>query len=196
MNTQTQNPETPRATMHEVVMKKDELISVLLENKAKHDVILAAAIEGYWDTAQKTVENKKSQFDTFFGEYQEDVQKEFARTFDKIAKKQALPSSISLRSTNIDYHLGLSYPQDHGADYERAIRMMKSSVFDEVKLSVDEFSQYVLNDWSWKSQFVASNSFYVDATRSKYSSSTGLFIANNANAFARINIMASGCAAF
>ena len=155
------------ATMGEVVMKKEELLNRLNENKAKHDVILAVAIEGYWDTAQTRLDERKKKLYEQIDRFKEDAEREFTRVANKIATKEELPPTLALRAISIDSNLGLVYPQDHGKDYERAIKMMELSVFDEVRLSVEEYDCYVLNNWEWKQQFLATNAFYVDTMRSK-----------------------------
>lgn len=50
--------------------------------------------------------------------------------------------------------VSLTEPGDHTKDYDRIIRMLEMSVKDEVHVSEHEFSQYVLDDWGWKAQFV------------------------------------------
>ena len=163
-----QEPHEPaRASMNEVVMNKQALLEALIGNKAKHDVILATAISGYWDTAQSHIEKKKKVFATQLAEFEEDVDKEFSRVVNKIAQKEELPSRLSIRSLGVDSSLDLVYPQDHSKDYDRAIRMMESSVFDEVCLTVNEFDAYVMNDWEWKKNFISMNTSYVNAIRSK-----------------------------
>lgn len=164
---QSTTEQPTMASMNEVVMKKSELIDHLVANKAKHDVILAAAIAGYWETAQTRTEKRKAKFDAQLEEYRADVEREFQKVFSKIASKEELPSHISIRAINVDASLGLVYPEDHSQDYERAIRMMQASVFDQVRLTPQEFDAYVLNNWEWKKQFIASNTFYVNTVSNK-----------------------------
>lgn len=56
--------------------------------------------------------------------------------------------------------LSLTEPQDQTRDYDRAIRMMEMSQDDIIELDESDFAQYVLDDWSWKRQFLFSNSAY------------------------------------
>lgn len=56
--------------------------------------------------------------------------------------------------------LALVEPQDQTRDYDRAIRMMEMSQDEVVELEEHDFAQYVLDDWSWKRQFLLSNSNY------------------------------------
>lgn len=154
-------------------MKKEELLKHLVENKAKHDVILAAAIAGYWDTAASQLEAKKKQLYEQVETYKSDVEREISRVAAKVAAKETLPNSLSICQVGIDTGLGLVYPQDHSKDYDRAIRMMQSSVFEQVQLSVDEYDAYVLNNWEWKANFLAVNTSYVDTMRRKSTGLTG-----------------------
>lgn len=144
-------------------MKKTELLTYLIENKAKHDVILATAIAGYWEIASAKVDNKRKQLTESVTDWQTKVNAELDKVQGKISKKESLPIGINLTILNISSDLGLVYPQDHTKEYERAFRMMKSSVYDEVKLTVDEYDAYVLNNWEWKTNFNASNLHYVNA---------------------------------
>lgn len=165
MNTETQVPKF--ASMSEVVMKKEELLQHLITNKAKHDVVLATAIAGYWDTAKEKITQKQKRVTEELNEWKEDADRGFARFYQKIEAKEELPSHVSIKHFAIDTSLGLIYPQDHSKDYDRAIRMMQASIYEEVQLSVDEFDSYVLNNWEWKQNFLVSNAYYVNARRSK-----------------------------
>lgn len=51
-------------------------------------------------------------------------------------------------------------PIDQSRDYERVIRMLEMCVNEEVTISEGEFSQYVMDDWSWKHQFVTTAQSY------------------------------------
>lgn len=160
--------------MNEVVMKKSELLKKLVENKAKHDVILATAIEGYWDMAKEKLEARRVQFIKQICEYQEDMSREVDKVFAAIESKQTLPQRLDIKAFLLNTDLGLVYPQDHSRDYERAIRAMEASIYEEVRLSMDEFDAYVLNNWEWKNNFLALNSTYVDNLRTKYKRVSGM----------------------
>lgn len=62
---------------------------------------------------------------------------------------------------HFDQHLGMIEPQDRTDDYDRIISMLEMTVADEIELTQDEYAAYVMDDWSWKRQWVASNSAYV-----------------------------------
>lgn len=171
----SQNVEPPKASVHEVVMKKEELLNALLENKAKHDEVYAAAVAGYWDTAKEVLEKKRKELTEAVGNYTQDVQTQISRLETKVVEKEVLPNYLSVKALQFVVRLDLNYPEDHTKDYERAIRMMQASIYDNVKLSAEDFSRYVLNDWEWRESFVTSNAGYVSRSQ------TGMFYAVSGN---------------
>jgi len=60
----------------------------------------------------------------------------------------------------INLYFGLTEPVDQTKDYERAIGMLQMSLDEVVELSERDYQCYVLDDWSWKNQFLASNALY------------------------------------
>jgi len=56
--------------------------------------------------------------------------------------------------------VSLPTPEDHTKDYERVIRMLEMSTADEIQISEQQFSQYVLNEWGWIQKFTTTNSLY------------------------------------
>lgn len=157
------------ASMHEVVMKKSELIEKLIKNKAKHDIVLETAIAGYWEMAAEKLELKRSELLKNMNEFSEAVHRNIDKLKKTVEAKEPLLGVIidSQLRLGVNLNLDLVYPQDHSNDYERAIRMMGSSIYDEVKLSADEYDAYVLNNWEWKKNFIAQNTGYVNAMRLK-----------------------------
>jgi hypothetical protein len=60
--------------------------------------------------------------------------------------------------------VNLIEPMDQTRDYDRAITMLDMTTADDIELTPEQFQCYVMDDWSWKHQFSASNSNY---TRTK-----------------------------
>ncbi len=54
----------------------------------------------------------------------------------------------------------LPQPSDHTDDYEEIIQVVMWSIGDEITLSRMEFRQFVLDEWGWKHDFLATNSMY------------------------------------
>jgi predicted nucleic acid-binding OB-fold protein len=51
-------------------------------------------------------------------------------------------------------------PISYEDSYKRAIRMLELSIEDVIEVEEDVFNQLVLDEWSWKSQFVGSTTSY------------------------------------
>lgn len=62
--------------------------------------------------------------------------------------------------------LTLVEPSDQTRDYDRAIRMLEMAQDEVVELEEHDFMQYVMDDWSWKKQFLHSNFAYSATARS------------------------------
>ena len=60
----------------------------------------------------------------------------------------------------IEQYLNLPEPVDRTRDYDRVISMLKMDLTDTVELSETDYSQYVLDDWEWKRQFLGTNRAY------------------------------------
>lgn len=51
-------------------------------------------------------------------------------------------------------------PVNQVKDYDRVIKMVEMSIPDEIELTQQEFQMYVMDDWSWKNNFITTNSAY------------------------------------
>jgi hypothetical protein len=56
--------------------------------------------------------------------------------------------------------VSLPTPEDHTKDYDRVIRMLEMSVAEEIQISEQQFSWYVLNEWGWIQRASVTNSMY------------------------------------
>jgi len=64
----------------------------------------------------------------------------------KVAKE-----NVKIASNDV---INTSKVPSHEASYKRAIRMLELSVEDIIEVEEDIFNQLVLDEWSWKNQFV------------------------------------------
>lgn len=62
--------------------------------------------------------------------------------------------------TMVQVQVYLPVPEQHTHDYERVIRMVELHTEDTITLTESDVAQYVMDDWAWKRQFLASNSSY------------------------------------
>jgi hypothetical protein len=162
--------EQTYATMSNVVMDKVQLLAILKENKQSHDDVYNMSVSGYWVEAQQLLENKKLDFakfiDTMKDDFSHGVEKVQKGLDEKDKSKMYLSVNVSYRiSPNFD----LVYPVNHTEDYTRAIKMLELSLHDKASLSVQEFNQYVLNDWAWKDEFMAHGTRYANTLSNSWS---------------------------
>lgn len=81
--------------------------------------------------------------------------------YKKVATQQLEEQVERIRAGKIfQVQVVLPLPQDHTEDYDRVIRQCEMSVEAELVLTDHEFQCYVMDDWSWKKQFTATNSAY------------------------------------
>jgi hypothetical protein len=62
----------------------------------------------------------------------------------------------------LDQYLSVRLPKPHNytEQYDRVIQMLEFGLAEEVELSSQEFSQYVMDNWAWKEQFTHSHQVY------------------------------------
>lgn len=53
-------------------------------------------------------------------------------------------------------------PRSYAAEYEQAIEELAWHTGEEIELSSRDFRRYVLDQWEWQGQFIASNSAYMN----------------------------------
>ena len=74
--------------------------------------------------------------------------------------------------------VALQEPQDMTRQYDQVIRMLQDSLGDKIEISYEEYSNYVMDDWSWSRQWTASNSMYASSVRGgnfhKYAAGKGV----------------------
>jgi hypothetical protein len=80
--------------------------------------------------------------------------------YDAISKIEA----GSEKRVIIDLHL----PTNQEDGYKNVISMLKMDVSDTVTLDQNEYAKYVLNEWNWKKEFVASAAALLITTNNRY----------------------------
>lgn len=119
--------------LHNVTVKKGELIEVLRKNREAHAGAYAEARGGYLVTVKEWLAERAAEVDE-------------ALEIPEIATPRPVCPHIA--------------PENHTADYDRCLRMLEMSVDDEVELDEHQFRNIVLDEWSWSEQFAYSNSIY------------------------------------
>ena len=116
--------------MHEVKVKRTELLKRVRENRKAHRDLFLKAQEGY----------------------REQVILELDRMLAEAKANKPIRRAIALPE-----------PQDHTAEYDRAIDMLEMSVDKEITLDFQSFDQLVRDNWNWKSFAQTTNMAYLKA---------------------------------
>ena len=114
--------------MDKLTVGKDELLAKLKQNKAQHAERYAEALAGY----RQTLEDRLG---------------EVVRKLREEPGYAPNPSKVVA---------GLVKPEDHAADYDRAIRMVEASQGITVEFTGRDFDQFWDDDWDWQHSFRAS----------------------------------------
>lgn len=124
--------------MNSVKINRVELLQIVRENLAKHQADYLEATEDYKVAAAKIAESNIK--------IAKSNQKILLQTFDVKNMKPFEHYTPIQRS--------------YESDYKRAERMLQLSIEENIDVEEDVFNQLVLDEWSWKQQFVASSTMY------------------------------------
>jgi len=123
--------------MHQVKVKRGELLEKVKANRQQHIREYRDACEGY-----------KTQAIARIDEIAADLR-------EKITNLKA-GKMIDL----VAVRFGLDAPRSFEKSYDQAIAMLEMSVDDEITLTDHEFAQYVLDDWEWQETFKTQTANY------------------------------------
>ena len=62
---------------------------------------------------------------------------------------------------NAAVYVNVQAPEDHTDDYDRVLAMRGMTVDDVMQIEESLFQCYVMDQWEWNEQFVATNSSYL-----------------------------------
>jgi hypothetical protein len=116
--------------LNTITVSKARLIKTLTQNRAKHGEEYIASLTG-WHQKVLTALN------------------ETAVHFDQTQETK-------------DLNIGYRYPkpEDHTAEYDRALEMLAWETDDSIRLSVMDFRRLVQDDWDWSETHKAFSSQY------------------------------------
>ena len=164
-----------------VIVSKENLLNALEENKKKHDEIYLAAAEEFQENITKYGQDlvryyrEQASYAKLNGN---DVSKHFLSVSDSVAKVYGVKGLTNIpdfqfkgfestRKTPSPPQKPVK-PLNYESEYLAAIQKVKISSHDQFRLNESEFKSFIMNDWSWKQQFLASTAFSPN-----YYSSTG-----------------------
>lgn len=116
-----------------VTIQKSELLAAIRKNRETHVADFDEAMEGYRLAIQKG-----------------------AADIVRAASSAAEPIDLALVTRH-------PLPVSHEKDYVRVIRMLEMSTADQITVTEQQFSQYVLDEWTWQAAFAATKARYSNA---------------------------------
>lgn len=119
--------------MRNVKIEKSRLLETIKDNLEKHIELYNESVEDYKALVLKIYTNNL-----------------------KIAKTGNLDKFSEMKNRPVA-------PESHEAEYKRAIKMLEFEVDEIVEIDETTFNQLVLDEWSWKENFVSSSAFYKSA---------------------------------
>lgn len=137
--------------MRKVKAKRSAILDKIRANYKQHVADYAEAFEQYKVEITKTAELNR---EIYLADLSDLVQKVNVADITKDKPAHAL---MSTRGCNFG---SVRLPMSHAKDYEQVIMMLEMEVADEIELEADQFSCYVMDDWSWKEEFRATSEFY------------------------------------
>jgi hypothetical protein len=120
--------------MNAIKMNRLELLGLVRENKDKHIAEFLESVEDYKNLVLTIAKSNLT-----------------------LAKTGNLEDFKKIKASP---HAPTSYEDS----YKRAIRMLELSVDEIIEVEEDVFNQLVLDEWSWKHNFTASNTMYKSAS--------------------------------
>jgi hypothetical protein len=93
-------------------------------------------------------------------------------------KKQVLEilekNIADIKAGKVQYvSVQLPRPEEHTKDYNRALKMLEMTVDEVIEMDEHSFSSYIMDDWSWKRQFLGSNMTYSAKASSDFAGYAG-----------------------
>ena len=118
--------------MQEVKVYRLALVAKITENRASHAKAYDEAMVGYRAAVEKAI----------------------LKALRDHRKRKLTPYEAIYPLRKLDP------PQSHLDEYDRLLAMLEMSVDSEITLAEHEFRQFVLDEWTWKREFIASTSAY------------------------------------
>ena len=144
-------------SLQKIKVSKSELLTIVRDNKKKHDEIYEAAESGYWLEAEEFLKkHQKDQLTALKKNYQKtvkDLKKQVAKVLRLVEEKKK----------DGYFYMRKPFPENHSDDYQGAIQRLELCVDPEIELENNEFDSYVRNKWAWRSTFLSTNSGYANS---------------------------------
>lgn len=145
------NIENYRPTINETRLKKDQLLDITKQNKQTHNEIYDAAVELFWIRVEQEAHNSIEDKEKWI----EIQMKEFRKELNETKKAAAIKLEKVKNKDRDNLVTCVAYPQNFVKYYDQTIKQLELSLDEIVILSSEQFGKYVMNEWEWKTYFLA-----------------------------------------
>lgn len=138
-------------TLSNIRVSKVDLLRILKENLDAHNEVYNASYQAYLEAKRAEIEegiSSLSRLEALLKGKLEKLEEDGVNSQDIVATTDKLRFLRSIK------------PVSHEKDYTTAIKKIELSVDDEFTLTDNEFDAYILNEWEWKSSFIANATTY------------------------------------
>lgn len=131
--------------MRKVNINRKELLAKLETNLIQHVENYNEAVKEYKQAALVDIQEKKNSV---------------KKSLDELEKKVSASKTPVTLAVADNLYFEIKPPVSHEGDYKEIIQLFQWEVNDTVELDSQEFSQYILDNWSWKGELENSRTFY------------------------------------
>jgi hypothetical protein len=104
------------------------------------------------------IQEERDKHEALYNEAVKVYKKRFVQEAEKFARDAVDRMENGLHFVDFVW---LPVPEKHTEDFDRAIEMLQWEVNDTVKLSENDFTTLVLNQWGWARSFASNTSSYI-----------------------------------
>jgi len=104
---------------------------------------------------EKNKEEHRADFLEAVEGYKKEAIKTLETQIEKVKGNKKLPK----------VYVNMPIPEDHTSDYERIIRLLQLDDRPSIELEEFEFTQYVMDDWGWKNEWISNTLSYTSKAR-------------------------------
>lgn len=124
--------------MNTVNIKKEQVVDVLIKNRAIHESEYQEAVEGFYEQVVVKLKEEVDNFDDFLDETEKAIAN---KTFTTDTQKHHY------------FNLQLDFPRNYLEYYDTAIEKLEYSCDDVISLNNSEFRNFIQNKWDWTESF-------------------------------------------
>jgi hypothetical protein len=117
-------------------------------------VTVTVKVADLLEILKENLETHKEEFEEAFAGYEAACIKKLRKRASQIAQNRTKQKA----SNWMDFNMAV--PKSYASCYEQLIQMFEMATEEEIKVSGDQFRQWVQDDWDWKKQHAMTKHLY------------------------------------